>query len=92
MHEDGRPVLIGTVSVDVSQRLSEMLTRRVSGGELLKKGDVSKEVESGRFHTVLNAKYHKQEAEIVSKAGLAGAFTIATNMAAVVRTSNCRPR
>ncbi len=82
MHEDGRPVLIGTVSVDVSQRLSEMLTRRgIPVANWLKKGDVSKEVESGRFHTVLNAKYHKQEAEIVSKAGLAGAITIATNMA-----------
>ncbi len=32
-------------------------------------------------HHVLNAKYHKQEAEIVSKAGQAGAVTIATNMA-----------
>ncbi|RMG64035.1 MAG: preprotein translocase subunit SecA [Calditrichaeota bacterium] len=32
-------------------------------------------------HHVLNAKYHKQEAEIVAKAGQAGAVTIATNMA-----------
>ncbi|MBN1542972.1 hypothetical protein JW992_12570, partial [candidate division KSB1 bacterium] len=82
MHEQGRPILIGTVSVDVSQRLSEMLTRRgIPVANWLKKGDVSKEVESGRFHTVLNAKFHKQEAEIVSKAGLGGAITIATNMA-----------
>jgi preprotein translocase subunit SecA len=32
-------------------------------------------------HSVLNAKYHQMEAEIVSKAGLKGAVTIATNMA-----------
>jgi len=32
-------------------------------------------------HSVLNAKYHQKEAEIVSKAGLPGAVTIATNMA-----------
>lgn len=32
-------------------------------------------------HTVLNAKYHEQEAEIVAQAGKPGAVTIATNMA-----------
>ena len=32
-------------------------------------------------HTVLNAKFHMQEAEIVSRAGLPGAVTISTNMA-----------
>jgi len=82
MHEHGRPVLIGTISVDVSQKLSEMFTRRgVPIANWLKKGDVSRELESGRFHTVLNAKYHNAEAEIVAKAGLPGAITIATNMA-----------
>ena len=35
----------------------------------------------GIEHTVLNAKYHEQEAEIISKAGQAGAVTISTNMA-----------
>jgi preprotein translocase subunit SecA len=82
MHEQGRPVLVGTVSVDVSQHLSDMLTARgVPIANWLKKGDVSRELESGRFHTVLNAKFHKQEAEIVAKAGLQGTITIATNMA-----------
>ncbi len=57
------PVLVGTVSVDVSETLSRMLKRR------------------GIPHNVLNAKYHKQEAEIVAGAGLPGAVTIATNMA-----------
>ncbi len=32
-------------------------------------------------HNVLNAKFHQQEAEIVSRAGMRGAVTIATNMA-----------
>ncbi|HXQ79967.1 MAG TPA: preprotein translocase subunit SecA [Opitutaceae bacterium] len=36
---------------------------------------------AGIIHTVLNAKFHQQEAEIVSRAGLRGAVTIATNMA-----------
>src|ERR1700751_4745267 len=35
----------------------------------------------GLIHSVLNAKYHQQEAEIVSRAGQRGAITIATNMA-----------
>jgi len=82
MHENGRPVLIGTISVDVSQHLSNLFTTRgIPMANWLQKGDVSRELESGRFHTVLNAKFHKSEAEIVSKAGLPGAITIATNMA-----------
>ena len=82
MHEQGRPVLIGTISVDVSQHLSNLFTQRgIPMANWLQKGDVSRELESGRFHTVLNAKFHKSEAEIVAKAGLPGAITIATNMA-----------
>jgi preprotein translocase subunit SecA len=57
------PVLVGTVSVDVSETLSRMLKRR------------------GIQHSVLNAKYHQSEAEIVASAGLPGSVTIATNMA-----------
>ena len=82
MHEAGRSVLVGTISVEVSQLLSDMLTQSgVPIANWLKKGDVSHELESGRFHTVLNAKFHRQEAEIVAKAGLPGSITIATNMA-----------
>jgi len=62
-HKEGRPVLVGTTTVDVSEVISRMLRR------------------SGINHQVLNAKYHQQEAEIVSKAGQPGAVTIATNMA-----------
>jgi preprotein translocase subunit SecA len=63
MHSRKRPVLVGTISVEVSETLSRMLKRK------------------GIPHSVLNAKYHQQEAEIVSRAGQPGAVTIATNMA-----------
>ncbi|TVR39564.1 MAG: preprotein translocase subunit SecA [Cryomorphaceae bacterium] len=59
----GRPVLVGTTSVDVSELLSRMLKLR------------------GIEHSVLNAKKHQQEADIVARAGQAGVVTIATNMA-----------
>jgi len=63
MHALGRPVLVGTVSVETSEMLSRMLKKE------------------GLIHSVLNAKYHQQEAEIVSRAGQRGSITIATNMA-----------
>lgn len=59
----GRPVLIGTTSVENSELLSRMLKMR------------------GVPHNVLNAKLHKQEAQIVEEAGKPGIVTIATNMA-----------
>jgi len=59
----GRPVLVGTTSVEVSELLSKML-----GGKKIP-------------HNVLNAKQHAREAQVVAEAGLAGAITIATNMA-----------
>jgi preprotein translocase subunit SecA len=59
----GRPVLIGTTSVEISELLSRMLKMR------------------GINHNVLNAKMHKQEAQIVEEAGKSGVVTIATNMA-----------
>ncbi|MCF7854006.1 MAG: preprotein translocase subunit SecA [Candidatus Pacebacteria bacterium] len=62
-NEQGQPVLVGTISVDVSEVLSRMLQRRRIA------------------HNVLNAKQHQREAEIVARAGQAGAVTIATNMA-----------
>jgi preprotein translocase subunit SecA len=62
MHSMGRPILVGTVSVETSELLSRMLPRKIK-------------------HSVLNAKRHKEEAEIVENAGQAGAVTIATNMA-----------
>ncbi len=62
-HEKGQPVLVGTVSIEKSEHLSQLLRR-----EKLE-------------HTVLNAKHHEKEAEIVAQAGKLGAVTIATNMA-----------
>lgn len=59
----GRPVLVGTTSVEVSELLSRMLQQKKIP------------------HNVLNAKQHAREAQIVAEAGLAGAVTIATNMA-----------
>ena len=71
-HKVGRPVLVGTVSIEKSERLSTLLDRRG-----LKRATVT----GPGKHVVLNAKYHAQEAEIVSQAGRVGAVTIATNMA-----------
>jgi preprotein translocase subunit SecA len=62
-HKGGQPVLVGTISIEHSETLSEMLRKR------------------GIPHTVLNAKHHEKEAEIVAQAGRRGAVTIATNMA-----------
>lgn len=59
----GRPVLVGTTSVEVSELLGRMLRQKQIP------------------HNVLNAKQHAKEAQIVAEAGLAGAVTIATNMA-----------
>ena len=63
IHATGRPILIGTESVDISEKLSRILRQ------------------NKLEHTVLNAKNHAHEAEIVSKAGQYGAITVATNMA-----------
>jgi preprotein translocase subunit SecA len=62
-HEKGRPVLVGTRSIEKSERLAAMLRRR------------------GVECSVLNAKYHEQEAQIIKDAGQRGTVTIATNMA-----------
>src|SRR5215467_5662012 len=73
-HEKGRPVLVGTVSIEKSERISSMLDRRGLKRGNTTGGDTNK-------HVVLNAKYHAQEAEIVSQAGRRASVTIATNMA-----------
>jgi preprotein translocase subunit SecA len=73
-HKKGRPVLVGTVSIEKSERISTMLDRRGLKRGTTTGGGVDK-------HVVLNAKYHAQEAEFVAQAGRKGAVTIATNMA-----------
>ncbi len=62
-HEQGQPILVGTVSIEKSEKLSGFLNRR------------------GVPHSVLNAKNHEKEAQIVAQAGRLGAVTVATNMA-----------
>ncbi len=63
LHKKGQPVLLGTISIEKSERLSSMLKK------------------AGIKHTVLNAKYHEKEAEIIAQTGRMGSVTIATNMA-----------
>src|SRR5215212_1650290 len=61
--ESGQPVLVGTVSIEKSEMLSEFLHAE------------------GIKHSVLNARFHEQEAHIVAQAGRFGAVTVSTNMA-----------
>ncbi len=62
-HEKGQPVLVGTVSIEKNELLSQLLSRE------------------GIPHSILNAKNHEKEAEIIAQAGKLGAVTVATNMA-----------
>lgn len=63
LHAKGQPVLVGTASIEKSEKLHELLTKEKIN------------------HSVLNAKNHEKEAQIVANAGDKGAVTIATNMA-----------
>ena len=63
LHQREQPVLVGTISIETSEMLSQRLTKL------------------GIPHSVLNAKQHEKEAEIVAQAGQKGKVTIATNMA-----------
>jgi preprotein translocase subunit SecA len=78
-HALGRPALVGTVSIESSEKLADML-RRLSRCELKDCGD-HYEVCPLKEPQVLNAKQHEREAHIVAQAGEYGAVTIATNMA-----------
>ena len=76
LRNQGRPTLIGTTSVEISELLSRMLDMYVNP-------ETGKR--EGIPHQVLNAKLHQKEADIVALAGQStngkGAVTIATNMA-----------
>jgi len=63
MYRLGRPVLVGTRSIEKNEKLAGMLKKK------------------GIPHQVLNAKYHEQEAHIITQAGRKKAVTVATNMA-----------
>src|SRR5277367_1333582 len=84
----GQPVLVGTTSIEKSEQLAELL--RQNGWEQhdftdpnafakLYSGDEG--ATKTKVFAILNARYHEQEAYIVSQAGVPGAITIATNMA-----------
>ncbi|MBJ69445.1 MAG: preprotein translocase subunit SecA [Acidimicrobiaceae bacterium] len=62
-NKKGQPVLVGTISVEKSELVSDLLDKR------------------GISHSVLNAKLHAREADVVAQAGRIGAVTVATNMA-----------
>jgi preprotein translocase subunit SecA len=83
----GQPVLVGSTSIEKSEKLAEML--RKQGWEqhdfsdpnafaALYAGD---NAAKAKVFAVLNARYHEQEAQIIAQAGVPGAITIATNMA-----------
>ncbi len=78
-HGDGRPVLVGTVSIENSEKLADML-KRLSTCRLEECGEHHK-VCPLKEPNVLNAKQHEREAHIVAQAGSYGGVTIATNMA-----------
>nr|WP_314166717.1 preprotein translocase subunit SecA [uncultured Campylobacter sp.] len=63
LNSKGQPVLVGTASIEKSEKLHELLVRE------------------NIAHSVLNAKNHEREAQIIKDAGVKGAVTIATNMA-----------
>ncbi len=63
VHSTGQPILIGTISIERNELLSEFLKKE------------------GVPHTILNAKKHESEGEIIAGAGAVGSVTIATNMA-----------
>ncbi len=63
VHSTGQPILIGTISIERNEMLSNFLNQE------------------GVPHTILNAKKHESEGEVIAGAGRLGAVTIATNMA-----------
>ena len=84
--ERNQPVLVGTTSIEKSEVLAERL--RKQGWKQLDFADpnavaamVSASASHRKVFTILNARYHEQEARIVAQAGVPGAVTIATNMA-----------
>jgi preprotein translocase subunit SecA len=84
----GQPMLVGTTSIEKSEQLAEMLRKRgweqhdfsdPNAFAALYSGDEG--ATKAKVFAILNARYHEQEAYIISQAGVPGAITIATNMA-----------
>ncbi len=84
----GQPVLVGTTSIEKSEQLAEMLRKQGWEQHDFSDPNAFAALYSGdegatrvKVFAILNARYHEQEAYIVSQAGVPGAITIATNMA-----------
>ncbi|WP_029058604.1 preprotein translocase subunit SecA [Stappia stellulata] len=84
----GQPILVGTTSIEKSEVLAAALKKAGYRQVDVTDPDAFKPLQEGDFNAkkarifaVLNARYHEQEASIISQAGLPGAVTIATNMA-----------
>ncbi len=84
-HERSQPILVGTTSIEKSEHLASELKkqgfRQIDLTDPSALATLYKGAEGDKVFTVLNARYHEQEAVIVAQAGLPGAITIATNMA-----------
>ncbi len=80
-----QPVLVGTTSIEKSELLAGLLRKRgwqqrdFSDPKAL--ATLFSDPMKSKVFTILNARYHEQEAYIVAQAGVPGAVTIATNMA-----------
>jgi preprotein translocase subunit SecA len=86
--ERGQPVLVGTTSIEKSEQLAEMLRQKGWEQHDFSDPNAFAALYSGddgaskvKVFAILNARYHEQEAYIISQAGVPGAVTIATNMA-----------
>jgi preprotein translocase subunit SecA len=84
----GQPVLVGTTSIEKSEQLAELLRKEGWEAHDFSDPNAFAALYSGddgasktKVFAILNARYHEQEAYIVSQAGVPGAITIATNMA-----------
>ena len=83
-----QPTLVGTTSIEKSEQLAEFLRgegyTQIEAGNQDALGGLFESARAGRatkLFAVLNARFHEQEASIVSQAGVPGAITVATNMA-----------
>src|ERR1043166_6304435 len=84
----GQPVLVGTTSIEKSEHLAELMRKQGWEQHDFADANAFAELYTGdegasktKVFAILNARYHEQEAYIVSQAGVPGAITIATNMA-----------
>ena len=83
-----QPMLVGTTSIEKSEQLAEYLVTKgwtmldvSQPGALETLYKAARESKPSKLFTVLNARFHEQEAYIVAEAGVPGAVTVATNMA-----------